>query len=46
MEEKITLCGKEVSLEELEEKRKNLSSDERIVETSPGTFEILVKLEG
>lgn len=45
-DKKLTLEGQEVTIEELEEKKKNLASNQRIVESGPGVYQILERMEG
>ena len=46
MENTITLDGRTITLEQLNEKMNNLSSNERIVETAPGKYETISRLQG
>lgn len=46
MENVIILDGKEITVEQLTEKKNNLSNNERIVETAPGQYETVVRLQG
>lgn len=46
MEDKVKLDDQEITREELEEKQKNLSPDQKIVESSPDNFHLLERMQG
>lgn len=45
-EDKIRLDNTEITVEELQEKRNSLSSNERIVEVEKGVYETVRRLNG
>lgn len=42
----VILDGREITVEQLQEKKNNLSSEERIVETSPNNYETVTRMRG
>lgn len=45
-EDRVTLDSTEITVEELQEKRNSLSSNERIVEVEKGVYETVKRLNG
>lgn len=45
-EKKVTVDGQEMTLAQLEEKKKSLSPNERLVESAPGVYQILTRMNG
>ena len=43
---KVVLDGQEITYEELQEATSNLKANEKIVETSKGTFEKILRMNG